>query len=330
MLDKYIPILSPGVTLYYDEGAGILTLCMGELELRISDSEGQLYSILSNDLLLKEALNDGHIATEKGARTAQILKALQSSGYIENNHSSGLDAYERHLKFMSEVASDHYASFGLKVGGEAAKLFDVVIEGDTGYETHLRVTLESIGIDCVSGFASDPDRPGLRIYLCNAGIDTEKDLEANAKFVRDGERTLYIIIDVPKFTVGPLYIPGASGCLACFLKRKEANKKSIKSFSKEFRRKSPYQLRPSSIVGNIMSGLVANISLKLAYGLTHLVPAGYVAEVDLLTDGVNEGRSLRIPLCTTCGPSGRRQPAITNFRVSASVDAYAGDGNPIE
>jgi bacteriocin biosynthesis cyclodehydratase domain-containing protein len=113
--------------------------------------------------------------------------------------------------------------------------------------------------------------------------------------------------DGRRVVVGPLFVPGTTGCHRCFVMRRAA----CSGYEEDFDvvEAAPLRAVAPSAVATVAAALGAVVALR--WSTTHdpsLPGSFYALEVGTILT-LSHHRLLRVPRCTSCGPPARAVPS---------------------
>ncbi len=250
------------------------------------------------------------IAAADGVSEGQVryvLAHLESRGYT-------CDAYPA----LDEGSAAYWSSLGLAPGEAASRLADLRLSvtslGSCDGEP-LRAALEEMGLALGEG--------GTRIVLCDDYLHPDLE-EINRGALASAERWMLCRPVGLDLLVGPVFVPGKTGCWRCLQQRLAANR-SIEDYlarSNQQRASSRPATLPS--VARLAAGLIATeISRWLVTGRTGL--EGEILSVSTVDWGQRRHQLTRRPQCAACGdPDLLRQPRPIRLASCSKVHTHDG------
>jgi bacteriocin biosynthesis cyclodehydratase domain-containing protein len=139
---------------------------------------------------------------------------------------------------------------------------------------------------------------------CDDG-DDRKALDAlGAGLIAAGAPVLFCTVDCSLLRLGPLVLPGQTGCHCCLHLRGRANSR----FPEEYQAHGFDDPRPSASAVRVLAGLVVAEVLKFRGGLEDQCLLGEILEMHLLTLAIDRAQVVRVARCPICGGDERDIP----------------------
>lgn len=305
------PIPHPGLAVY-QIGADHYLFRGGAGDVVVRDRKGVL-----NEVLALERHSDRltawleELGVQRRAEADAVLCALQDRGLFTSSLTPNLDllAYEigscrRGLEQRVHAKPEPARS---------AVRSRIAILG-TGPDDMAANALSCLGFE--PSTRDFPDGESVAALILLMGSDVQAGDEYNRLLIESRLPGVFVTVDHCRIVIGPVVVPGQSGCFACYHQRRRANAHHPEVID-------ACQSRPllapicnrSELAWRVATHLAAIRVALVAGGLSHLAPAGELLELDLLTLSVRKGKLLRIPRCPACGVR-RHQSAIRAIRAA--------------
>jgi bacteriocin biosynthesis cyclodehydratase domain-containing protein len=320
--------LHPSVRVVRLEGNRVGFLGMPDA-VHVKDPEGVLYQNFSDarvDVDLAAILSS--ITSEQSKEEViEILQFLTKYNLLIPSQDADqtvfdvvTDGYAAQLDLISRNVRAHYRGFGLGVGYGARKVMKVVAVGSglvaDEFVKACRPLVPSIEQKRNITELDSVERGATILVGCYDQDCLMQMLELNDAALRLDMAATYAVADGYRVRIGPLVIPGASGCLRCLEKRVRINSEIPDGRTALFTQSagSLDRTQSSVILAKLAGSLVANQAVKVALGLRHLVNASEVWEFDLIGDVFEKCAVARDPRCPVCGRAGQSVTAEAQTR----------------
>ena len=228
--------------------------------------ENALAQLAAKSLLLEgPSLSDA--VPRPGAGVAELLASLRPGS-------------EPLLDSAAQVAACSVGAVGLSTAGlDAARLLRL-----SGVDVEWAGRIES-GVDLVVCAPAPDELPRLR--------------EWNRQALEAAQPWLQVLpFDGRYATVGPLYLPGDTGCYECFRRRRAANLGALGELEVLEAVPAGYPAAPG--LDAVLGGLAAQVALHWLVLGDHYAPAGFYALEPLPVFALTSHHLHRVPRCDAC------------------------------
>jgi bacteriocin biosynthesis cyclodehydratase domain-containing protein len=171
----------------------------------------------------------------------------------------------------------------------------VVGRGTAGLEVVRLLRLGGLEVERLSGIAS-----GVDLVVCAAAPDELPQLrEWNGQALEAAQPWLQILpFDGRYAAVGPLYLPGDTGCYECFRRRRAANLGALEEVELLEAVAAAYPAAPA--LDAVLGGLAAQVALHWLVLGDHYAPACFYALEPFPVFTLTSHHLHRVPRCEAC------------------------------
>jgi bacteriocin biosynthesis cyclodehydratase domain-containing protein len=177
----------------------------------------------------------------------------------------------------------------------AARSVGIVGRGTAGLDAARLLRLSGVQVEWLNRIES-----GVDLALCAPAADELARLrEWNEQALRAAQPWLQILpFDGRYATVGPLYLPGDTGCHECFRRRRAANLGALEEL--ELLEAVPAAYPAAPALDAVLGGLAAQVALQWLVLDDHYAPACFFALEPLPVVALTSHHLHRVPRCEAC------------------------------
>jgi bacteriocin biosynthesis cyclodehydratase domain-containing protein len=232
------------------------------------------------------------------AAVEQVLDELFDRGLLRDGPPLDPDQLARPSRGATELlASLRPGSEPLGEIAEAVASCSAAIVGDgaAGLEAARFLRLSGVGVERRDRIESSVD-----LAVCAPAPEQLPCLPAwNEEALSASQAWLQILpFDGRYATVGPLYLPGDTGCYECFRRRRAANLGAAEDIALLEAVPAAYPSGPA--FDAVLGGLAAGVALNWLVLGDHWAPAGFYAFEPLPTFALTVHHLHRVPRCEAC------------------------------
>ena len=171
----------------------------------------------------------------------------------------------------------------------------VVGLGSAGIEAARLLRLSGVGVE-----RRDRLQSGVDLVICSPGPEELPRLrDWNEQALAASQAWLQVLpFDGRYAAVGPLYLPGDTGCYECFRRRRAANLRAVEEV--ELLEAVPAGYPAAPALEAVLGGLAAQIALHWLVLGDHYAPAGFYALEPFPVFALTSHHLHRVPRCEAC------------------------------
>jgi ribosomal protein S12 methylthiotransferase accessory factor len=294
------PVPNEGIFLLSEQGHHVLTGHLNEIVVPVIDGE-----------LTADEITDHLKGQASIAEVYYALALLEKNGHLTEGNDdltvpeaafwTALDADPRTVRRKLAATRVHLKSFGAEADATMTR------------------TLETFGI-------STADQGGISLVLANDYMRPE--FEAlNAEHLANGKPWMLIKPVGLVLWIGPLFVPGKTGCWQCLAQRLRGNRE-VESFLERKGRRGPFPVSRAQIPASIEQALqiaALQLAIFLVKGENPKLE-GQVVTMNVLNLQTETHQLIRRPQCPVCGHPDKYLNTGHMIELQGTEKTYIQDG----